>query len=84
MSQPFFAAANKVMTMYALRQERNSVPAPAHSPAEIYWACEMLQSIAAAAAYAGSKEAVYIRAAADIWNRTEKSPQLFIIEDAQS
>lgn len=82
MNQPFFAAANKVMTMYALRQELNSAPAPAHSPAEIYWACEMLESIAAAAAYAGSRESVYIRAAADIWNKTEKVPQLFIIEEA--
>lgn len=84
MSQPFFAAANKVLTMYALRQERASIPAPAHSPAEIYWACEMLQDIARAAAYAGSKEAVALRTAVDLWNKTETTPELFRIEDAQS
>ncbi|MHB2063505.1 hypothetical protein ACX64M_00935 [Serratia marcescens] len=84
MKTPFYAAANKVLTMYALRQERASAQAPAHSPAEIYWACEMLQSIAAAAAYVGSKEAVYIRAAADAWSQTEKAPEPFSVEETQS
>jgi hypothetical protein len=84
MSQPFFAAANKVLSMYALRQERAIRNAPPHSPAEIYWACEMLQSIAAAAAYAGSKEAVYLRAKSEAWSRTEITPELFIEEEAQS
>ncbi|MDL4913096.1 MAG: hypothetical protein QRY16_04610 [Enterobacterales bacterium endosymbiont of Blomia tropicalis] len=44
----------------------------------------MLQSIAAAAAYVGSKEAVYIRAAADAWSRTEKAPEPFSVEEKQS
>lgn len=84
MSQPFFAAANKVLKMYTLRQERARVEAPPHSPAEIYWACEMLQNIAAAAAYAGSKEAVYLRAKAEAWSRTDITPELFVEEEAQS
>lgn len=83
MSLTFFAAANKVLKMYALRQERACAQAPAHSPAEIYWACEMLESIAAAAAYAGSKEAVYLRAKAAAWRRTEITPELFIEEEAE-
>ncbi|ENY3036501.1 TPA: hypothetical protein SLN40_001142 [Serratia marcescens] len=83
MSLTFFAAANKVLKMYALRQERASAQAPAHSPAEIYWACEMLESIAAAAAYAGSKEAVYLRAKAAAWSRTEITPELFVEEEAE-
>lgn len=84
MKTPFYAAANKVLTMYALRQERSSAPAPAHSPAEIYWACEMLLDIARAAAYAASKEAVVIRAAADLWNKTETTPEPFCVEETQS
>ncbi|UAN50101.1 hypothetical protein KGP26_20475 [Serratia sp. JSRIV002] len=83
MKQPFYEAANAVIKMYALRQERASVQAPPHSPAEIYWACEMLQDIACAAAYAGSREAVALRAAIDLWNRTEKAPELFIEEEAE-
>ncbi|MGQ1888206.1 hypothetical protein [Serratia marcescens] len=83
MSLTFFAAANKVLKMYALRQERVCKNAPPHSPAEIYWACEMLESIAAAAAYAGSKEAVYLRAKAAAWSRTAITPELFIEEEAE-
>ncbi|WP_261113976.1 hypothetical protein [Serratia entomophila] len=84
MKTPFFAAANKVLTMYAFRQERVIAQAPPHSPAEIYWACEMLQDIARAAAYAGSKEAVVLRAAADLWDKTKTTPELFRVEESQS
>ncbi|MER2980868.1 MULTISPECIES: hypothetical protein [Serratia] len=83
MSQPFYAAANKVLTMYALRQERASVKAPAHSDAEVFWACEILEGLSLAAAYAGSKEATAIRNAADLWILTEKIPELFILEEAE-
>lgn len=85
MSQPFFASANSVIRMYGLRQERASAKAPAHSPAEIYWACEMLLDIARAAAYAASKEAVAINTAAELWRKTEKAPDFFPeIEEAHS
>lgn len=85
MNVPFFAAANRIIRMYALRQERASAKAPAHSPAEIYWACEMLLDIARAAAYAASKEAVAIRIAADIWSKTETAPKFFSeVEETKS
>ncbi|WP_411706351.1 hypothetical protein [Edaphovirga cremea] len=85
MHQPFFAAANRVIRMYALRQERASAKAPAHSPAEIYWACEMLLNIARAAAYAASKEEVAIRVTAALWIKTGTAPEFFSeVEEAQS
>ncbi|CAI0722112.1 Uncharacterised protein [Serratia marcescens] len=83
MSQPFYEAANKVLTMYALRQERDSALAPAHSDSEIFWACAILEGLSLAAAYAGSKEAVAIRNAVDSWIANEKIPELFILEEAE-
>ncbi|PVZ87926.1 hypothetical protein C9426_10025 [Serratia sp. S1B] len=53
MKKPFFAAANSVIRMYTMRQERSSAKAPAHSRAEIEWVCSILGRIALAAAYAG-------------------------------
>jgi hypothetical protein len=85
MNQPFYTAANRVIRMYALRQECASQKAPAHSQTEIYWACEMLLDITRAAAYTASKEAIAIRIVADLWKKTEQAPDLFCeeIEEVQ-
>ncbi|HDL7798390.1 TPA: hypothetical protein PXP53_001338 [Yersinia enterocolitica] len=74
---PFSAAANKVINMYELRQSRATQRAPAHSPAERYWAVEQLLDIAKAAAYAASPDASIIKEAAEYWQSYEKIPALF-------
>ncbi|MGA7588669.1 MAG: hypothetical protein WCB03_21955 [Rouxiella badensis] len=78
MSTPFYAAANKVLNMYERRQLVASVKAPAHSESEIYWATEMLLDLARAAAYAASKEAIALRTAADLWNKSKAMPRPFL------
>ena len=77
--KPFHAAVNRVLRTYELRQEHANTRASALTSAEIYWACEMLESIAAAAAYSGSSEAVSIRAMAELWRKTERTPEPFIV-----
>lgn len=79
MNTPFLAAGNKVMSMYERRQLVATAKAPAHSESEIYWACEKLRDIAAAAAYAGSAEAVKLNAAAELWSKTHKMPEPFTV-----
>jgi hypothetical protein len=76
MNAPFFAAANRVLRMYELRQQQITRSAP-HSEGEIEWAAEMLLDVAAAAAYSASKEAVTLRDAAEYWKRYGKQPEFF-------
>lgn len=77
MNAPFFAAANRVIRMYELRQEMANRRHPAHSPQEIHWGSEMLYLLAGAAGYAGSKEAIRLRDAAEHWRNHEKVPAFF-------
>jgi hypothetical protein len=77
MQTPFYAAANRVIRMYGMRQEQAFRNSPAHSPSEIHWASEMLYSLAGAAGYAASKEAIGLRNAADHWRNHEKVPDFF-------
>ena len=77
MMNPFYSAANRVIRMYQLRQEMVSHKAPANSPSEVSSACSMLKFIATAAAYAGSKEALFIRLVVDIWEDEGKVPDFF-------
>ncbi|MGV8925729.1 MAG: hypothetical protein ACOH2G_08645 [Ewingella sp.] len=77
MNAPFYAAANKILCMYELRQLIAQEKAPKHSPAERYWACERLIDLAAAAAYTGSKEALVIKAAAELWENSTRIPKPF-------
>lgn len=77
MTAPFYAAANRVLSMYEKRQSVATNKAPAHSPAERYWACERLIDLAGAAAYAGSKEAPVIKAAAELWSNSARIPAPF-------
>ncbi|HGM5489878.1 TPA: hypothetical protein ACKP1B_001482 [Serratia fonticola] len=77
MNAPFFAAANRVIRMYSMRQEMANRRYPAHSPTEIHWGSEMLYSLAGAAGYAGSREATKLRDAADLWRNHEKIPEFF-------
>lgn len=77
MTAPFYAAANQILRMYARRQLVAADKAKADSPAERYWACERLCDLAGAAAYAGSKEAPVIKAAAELWENSERIPNPF-------
>ncbi|MBF6635584.1 hypothetical protein ITX54_02750 [Rouxiella silvae] len=77
---PFYAAANRVLLMYSMRQARASSRCPADSPAEIEWGSEQLFRLADAAAYAGSKEAKQLRDAATFWKQYSKKPELFPVE----
>lgn len=79
MKTPFLAAGNRVLNMYERRQFAATAKAPAHSECEIYWACEKLREIAGAAAYAGSSEAIKLNAAAELWSKTHKMPELFTV-----
>ncbi len=73
---PFFAAANRVLRMYELRQQQVSRREP-HEQSEIEWATEMLLDLTRAAAYSASKEAVTLRDAAEYWKRYGKQPEFF-------
>jgi len=77
MTAPFYAAANRILSMYDQRQLVAPTKTAAHSPAERYWACERLLDLAGAAAYAGSKEATVIKAAAELWENSERIPSRF-------
>ncbi|WP_060460992.1 hypothetical protein [Serratia marcescens] len=77
MNAPFFAAANRVIRMYELRQEMANSRHPAHSPQEIHWGSEMLRLLAGAAGYAGSDEAIRLYEAVDHWRNHEKVPAFF-------
>lgn len=79
-SAPFYIAANCVLNIYELRQKHGKRVCDQNTPAEIEWAAEQLNYLAGVAAYSGSKEAIAIRNAADIWKRYEKKPDLFPIE----
>lgn len=79
MRTPFLAAGNKVLNMYERRQLAATAKAPAHSESEIYWACEKLRDIAAAAAYAGSPEAVKLSATAELWSKSHRMPEPFTV-----
>ncbi|CAI1530750.1 hypothetical protein LQ759_18880 [Serratia marcescens] len=73
---PFFAAANRVLRMYELRQQQITCRAP-HSQTEIEWAADLLLGLAGAAAFSASKEAVSLRDAAEYWKRYGKQPDFF-------
>lgn len=77
MQAPFFAAANRVLRMYRMRQEMATSRHSAHSPQEIHWGSEMLHLLAGVAGYAASKEAIQLRYAADHWRNHEKVPDFF-------
>ncbi|HEJ9057256.1 hypothetical protein KGP26_12040 [Serratia sp. JSRIV002] len=84
MIAPFFAAANRVLRMYDIRQT-SSTRVPADTSAEVFWAAERLLDLAGAAAYSASTEAVAIREAAEYWKRYGKHPAFFpeeLIEEA--
>lgn len=83
MSQPFFASANRVISMYAKRQDRDSEKAPAHSMTEIHLVCKTLCDIALSAAYAAHlDESVEIFRLAGEWP-TGKIPEFFPLEGAE-
>lgn len=77
MNAPFYAAANQILHMYELRQLVAQEKTPEDSPAERHWACERLFDLASAAAYAGSKEAKIIKAAAELWENSTRIPKPF-------
>lgn len=77
MKAPFYAAANQILRMYERRQLVATAKAKAHSSCERYWACERLIDLAGAAAYAGTKEASVIKAAAELWKNSERIPNPF-------
>ncbi|WP_414483617.1 hypothetical protein [Serratia marcescens] len=77
MNAPFFAAANRVLRMYEIRQQHSSRRCPAHSPSEIEWAADRLLDLALAAGYAGSNETIKLRDAAESWKRYGKQPDFF-------
>ncbi|HBL6730461.1 TPA: hypothetical protein LSG62_003238 [Serratia liquefaciens] len=74
---PFFAAANRVIRMYEIRQQHASRRCPAHSPSEIEWAADRLLDLALAAGYASSPETITLRDAAEYWKRYGKQPDFF-------
>ncbi|NGD63844.1 hypothetical protein [Serratia marcescens] len=76
MNAPFFAAANRVLRMYELRQQQITRRAP-HSQTEIECAAYLLLGLAGAAAFSASKEAVSLRDAAEYWKRYGKQPEFF-------
>ncbi|AVD63704.1 hypothetical protein [Serratia marcescens] len=76
MNAPFFAAANRVLRMYELRQQQITRRAP-HSQTEIEWAADLLLGLAGAAAFSASKEAVSLSDAAEYWKRYGKQPDFF-------
>ncbi|AVJ18295.1 MULTISPECIES: hypothetical protein [Serratia] len=80
MNAPFYAAANRVIRMYEMRQQHAS---PAHSPSEIEWAADRLLDLALAAGYAASNEAIKLRDRAVIWKRCGTQPEFFpeVIEE---
>lgn len=73
----FFAAANRVIRMYEIRQQHASRRCPAHSPCEIEWAAERLLDLALAAGYAASNETIKLRDTAENWKRYSKQPEYF-------
>ncbi|WP_262119926.1 hypothetical protein [Serratia ficaria] len=77
MNAPFFAAANRVLRMYEIRQQHASRRCPAHSPGEIEWAAERLLDLALAAGYAASNETIKLRDVAEHWKRYGKQPEFF-------
>ena len=77
MNAPFYAAANRVIRMYEIRQQHASRRVPAHSPCEIEWAAERLLDLALAAGYAASNETIKLRDVAEHWKRYGKQPELF-------
>lgn len=77
MNAPFYAAANQILHMYELRQLVAQEKTPEDSPAERHWACERLLDLASVAAYAGSKEAKIIKAAAELWENSTRIPKPF-------
>ncbi|MBN5439217.1 hypothetical protein JY545_05475 [Serratia marcescens] len=76
MNAPFYAAANRVLRMYELRQQQITRRAP-HSQTEIEWPADLLLGLAGAAAFSASKEAVSLRDAAEYWKRYGKQPDFF-------
>lgn len=83
MSTPFFAAANRVISMFARRQERDSEKAPAHSMTEIHLVRRAISDIALSAAYAAHPdECVEIFRLANNWPNGQ-IPALFP-EETQS
>ncbi|MGA7587038.1 MAG: hypothetical protein WCB03_13530 [Rouxiella badensis] len=79
-SAPFYIAANCVLNIYDLRQEHGKGVCDPNTPAEIEWAAEQLNYLAGVAAYTGSREAIILRNAADIWKRYARKPDLFPVE----